>query len=73
MSDTPRYTIRFSPDDYLALDALCARWRLKRPDALRRALRSAARQPLNFSHGCFLPIGARQPLPIRVGGTHEST
>ncbi len=73
MNDTPRYTIRFTPEDYANLDALCQQFGLKRPDALRRALRDAVKPRPLARAGCFLPVGGKRLIWIQIGGRHAAT
>jgi hypothetical protein len=73
VSDTPRYTIRFTPEDYAILDALCQQFGLKRPDALRRALRDAVKPRPIARTGCFHPVGGSQVVRIQIGGRHAAT
>ncbi len=73
MSDTPRYTIRFTPEDYAILDALCQQFGLKRPDALRRALRDAAKPRPLPNNGCFRPVGGQRMIRVQIGGHHAAT
>lgn len=72
MSDGKSYTIRFTPEDYAILDALCQQFGLKRPDALRRALRIAHSTQSPVTSGVFSPIGAQAVFQVRTGGADDA-
>jgi hypothetical protein len=81
MSDntTTRWTIRLTDEDKRTLEALCKSHGLKRPDAVRRALREALAstqvpQTIMLS-GSFVPLSSdRQtvfPIQLRRKATNE--
>jgi acetyl-CoA carboxylase alpha subunit len=72
VSDGKSYTIRFTPEDYAILDALCQQFGLKRPDALRRALRVAQAAHPRVTSGIFSPIGAQGVFQVRTGGADDA-
>jgi hypothetical protein len=72
VSDGKSYTIRFTPEDYAILNALCQQFGLKRPDALRRALRIAHSMQSPVTSGVFSPIGAQAVFQVRIGGADDA-
>lgn len=72
MSEGKSYTIRFTPEDYAILDALCQQFGLKRPDALRRALRIARSAQSPVTSGVFSPIGAQGVFQVKTGGADDA-
>lgn len=84
MSDNAtRWTIRLTDEDEQMLEALCAAYGVKRPDAVRRAIREAlaarqgkgaARQTITLS-GSFMPLSSDSrvtfPVQLRRKAVHE--
>lgn len=77
MSDnTTRWTIRLTDEDERMLDALCQAYSVKRPDAVRRAIREALanaqdkgeqRHTITLS-GSFVPLSSdsRMTFPVQL-------
>ena len=75
MSDnTTRWTIRLTDEDDRMLEALCKAYGVKRPDAVRRAIREAladvqgkvkARQTITLS-GSFVPLSSDSSMTFPV-------
>ncbi|MBL8153637.1 MAG: hypothetical protein JNM70_05575 [Anaerolineae bacterium] len=72
MTDIKSYTIRFTAEDYAILDALCQQFGLKRPEALRRALRVARAAHPWLHDGIFSPIGAQDTFTVTLGGRQDA-
>lgn len=74
--NTTRWTIRLTDEDEQMLDALCQAYGVKRPDAVRRAIREAlahaqdkgeARHTITLS-GSFVPLSSdsRMTFPVQL-------
>lgn len=74
--NTTRWTIRLTDEDEQMLDALCQAYGVKRPDAVRRAIREAlahaqdkarARHTITLS-GSFVPLSSdsRMAFPVQL-------
>jgi hypothetical protein len=69
---TTRWTIRLTDEDERLLEALCQRYGLKRPDAVRRAIREALitthTPDSTLVSGAFIPLSSdcRMTFPVHL-------
>ncbi len=73
MSDgSTRWTIRLTPEDEARLETLCQHYGLKRPDAVRRAIREALvtiqTPDTALVSGAFIPLSSdcRVTFPVHL-------